>query len=143
MQPARKNRNSNKQYCIQNYTLYIIITFLLKKTSATKHCPPSYVYYMEYYRNFLFDYSLIGIVKSKFTRRNEIWCRIWEVEDMSKNVRKEQDRTSLSDTGNTSYKCCKWNVNLSTLVERWCRESILPISTGVPWSSNMHMASRE
>ena len=51
---------------------------------------------MAFYGNFLFEYSLIGIVKPKFTRRNEIWCRIWEIEDLSKNVRKKQDRTSLS-----------------------------------------------
>ena len=71
MQPAWKNRNSNEQYCLQfkrekfNY-------FLLKKPSATKHSPPSNVYYMEFYRNFLFEDSLIGIVKPKVTRRNEI-----------------------------------------------------------------------
>ena len=34
--------------------------------------------------------------------------------------------------GNTSHKCYKWNVKLSTWVEHWCRESILPISEGVP-----------
>ena len=38
--------------------------FSSKKTSATKHSPPSNVYYMEFYRNFLFQYSLIGIVKT-------------------------------------------------------------------------------
>ena len=37
--------------------------FSLKKTSATKHSPPSNVNHMEFYRNFLFEYSLIGIVK--------------------------------------------------------------------------------
>ena len=46
--------------------------FSSKKPSATKHCPPSNVYYIVFYRNFLFQYSLIGIVKPKFTRRNEI-----------------------------------------------------------------------
>ena len=51
---------------------------------------------MEFYRNFLFEYSLIGIVKPKFTWRNEIWCRILEIEDLSKNVRKKQDRASLN-----------------------------------------------
>ena len=59
------------------------------------YSPPSNVYYMEFYRNFLFEYSLIGIVKLKSTRSNEIWYRIWEMEDLSKNVRKKQDRTSL------------------------------------------------
>ena len=48
--------------------------FFSKKPSATKHSPPSNVYYMEFYRNFLFQYSLIGIVKPKFTRRNEIYA---------------------------------------------------------------------
>ena len=72
-----------------------IMNFLLKKPSDTKHSPPSNVYYIVFCRNFLFQYSLIGIVKPKFTRRNEIWCRILEIEDLSKNVRKTQDRTSL------------------------------------------------
>ena len=43
-------------------------------------------------RNFLIEYSLIRIVKPKFTRRNEIWCRILEIDDKSKNVRKTHDR---------------------------------------------------
>ena len=46
--------------------------FSSKKPSATKHSPPYNVYYIVFYRNFLFQYSLIGIVKPKFTRRNEI-----------------------------------------------------------------------
>ena len=70
MQPAWKNRNSNEQYFLRikekNYK------FSSKKPSATKHSPPSNVYYMKFYRIFLFEYSLIGIVKPKFTRRNEI-----------------------------------------------------------------------
>ena len=37
--------------------------FSSKKPSATKHSPPSNVYYMEFFRNFLFEYSLMGIVK--------------------------------------------------------------------------------
>ena len=45
--------------------------FFPKKPSATKHSPLSNVYYMEFYRNFLSEYSLMGIVKPKFTRRNE------------------------------------------------------------------------
>ena len=42
--------------------------FSSKKPSATKHSPPSNVYYIyiEFYRNLLFQYSLIGIVKLKF-----------------------------------------------------------------------------
>ena len=43
-----------------------------KKPSATKHSSLSNVYYMEFYRIFLFEYSLMGIVKPKFTRRNKI-----------------------------------------------------------------------
>ena len=46
--------------------------FSSKKHSATKHSPPSNVYYIEFYRNFLFQYNFIRIVKPKFTRRNEI-----------------------------------------------------------------------
>ena len=82
-----------------NNTVYTLkeknYEFSSKKPSAKKHSPPSNVYYIEFYRNFLFQYSLIGIVKPKFTRRNGIWCRIWEIEDLSKSVRKKQDRTSL------------------------------------------------
>mgnify|MGYP003687834091 CR=1 FL=1 len=58
---------------------------------------------MEFYRNFLFEYSLTGIVKPKFTRRNEIWCIIWKIEDLSKNVHKKQDRTPLMYIGTTQY----------------------------------------
>ena len=50
-----------------------------KKNSATKHSPPSNVYHIEFYRKFLFEYSLIGIVKAYFTRGNEIGCRILEI----------------------------------------------------------------
>ena len=46
--------------------------FSYKKPSATKHSPPSNVYYNEFYCNFVFHYSLIGIVKPKFFRTNEI-----------------------------------------------------------------------
>ena len=47
--------------------------FSSKKPSVTKHSPPYNVYSMEFYRNLLFEYSLImGIVNLKFTRRNEI-----------------------------------------------------------------------
>ena len=59
-----------------NNTVYIPkekkYEFSSKKRSATKHIRPSNVYYIEFYRNFLFQYNLIGIVKPKFTRRNEI-----------------------------------------------------------------------
>ena len=38
------------------------LEFSSNKPSATKNSPPSNVYYMEFYRNFLFQYSLIGIL---------------------------------------------------------------------------------
>ena len=43
-----------------------------KKPSATKHSPPSNVHYMEFYRNFLFECSLVVIATPNSTRRNEI-----------------------------------------------------------------------
>ena len=46
--------------------------FSSRKPSATKHSPLYNVYYMEIYRNFLFEYSSMGILKPKFSRRNEI-----------------------------------------------------------------------
>ena len=64
--------------------------FSSKKPSATKHSPPSNVYNMAFYRNFLFEYSLIGIVKPKFTRRLEIWYRSLEIEDLSKMCAKSR-----------------------------------------------------
>ena len=70
MQPALKNRNSNEQYCLHIKTDKY--QFSSRKPSATKDSPPSNVNYMEFYCNFLFEYSLMGIVKPKFTRRNEI-----------------------------------------------------------------------
>ena len=45
---------------------------LKKNPSDTKHSPSSNVYYMEFYRNVVIEYSLIGIVKLKSTRRKEI-----------------------------------------------------------------------
>ena len=72
-----------------------------KKPSPTIHSPRSSVYNMEFYRNFLFEYSLMDNVKPKFTRRNEIWCSILEIEVMSKNMRKTQD-----------LKICKYKQNV-------------------------------
>ena len=46
--------------------------FSFNKPSSTKHSPPSNVYYLEFYHSFLIECSLIGIIKPKFTRRNEI-----------------------------------------------------------------------
>ena len=57
---------------MNNTVIHQNYEFSSKKPSATKHSPPSNVYYMEFYCNFLFQYSLIGIVKPKFFRRNEI-----------------------------------------------------------------------
>ena len=71
MQPAWKNRNSNENILFTHQKRKIM-NFHLKKTSATKHSPLSNVYYIESYRNFLFQYDLIGIVKPKFTGKNEI-----------------------------------------------------------------------
>ena len=69
--------------------------FSSKNPSATKNIPLSNVYYMDFFLNFLFHYSFIDIVKLKITRINEMWCRILKTEDLSKKVRKTQDRTSL------------------------------------------------
>ena len=91
MQPAWKNRNSNEQYCLHIKTERLSIFFSKKKPSATKHSALSNVYYMEIYRNFLFEYNLMGILKPLFTRRNELSCRILEIQDLSKNVSKTQD----------------------------------------------------
>ena len=60
-----------------NNTVYTskekLYQFSLKKNpTATKHSPPSNVEYLEFYLNFLFEYSYIGIVRLKFTRRNEM-----------------------------------------------------------------------
>ena len=52
---------------------------------------------MEVFLNFLFEYSFIGNIKLEFTSRNEMWFRILEIEDLSKKVRKTQDRTSLKN----------------------------------------------
>ena len=56
-----------------NDTVYTLFNnFLLKKkTSATKLSPQCNVYFMEFYRNVLIEYSLTGNVKPKFTKRNE------------------------------------------------------------------------
>ena len=62
-----------------------------KKHSSTNYSPPSNIYYTEFNRNFLSENSLMGIVKPKFTSRNEIRCRIFEIEDLSKNLRKTQN----------------------------------------------------
>ena len=57
--------------CIHIYRENFTIFFFKKTPSITKHTPPFnfYFYYMEFYRVFLIQYNLIGIVKPKFTRR--------------------------------------------------------------------------
>ena len=85
-----ENKNSNQQYTKREKNN----NFLLK-TFRHKQDPPTDVYYMELYFTYL-EYSLIGIVKYKITRVKELWYRILEIEDMSKNVWKRQDRTFLS-----------------------------------------------
>ena len=51
----------------------------------------------------------MGILKPKFSRRNEIWLSILVVHDLSKNVRKTQDRTSL----NIQETCFSWRKKFS------------------------------
>ena len=46
--------------------------FSSKKPSATKHSPQFNVCTLKFLAFFLFEYSIMGIVKYKFTRRNEI-----------------------------------------------------------------------
>ena len=86
MQPTWKIRNTNQLYCfhIKREKLTQVSS---KKPSATKHSTKRNVYYINFNRIFKIKYSLIGIVKFKFTRRNEIRCRILEIKDLSKNVR--------------------------------------------------------
>ena len=95
--------------------------FSSKNPSATKNSPLSNVYYMEFFLNFLFEYSFICIVKLKFTRINEMWCRILRIEDLSKKVRKTQDRTSLRGHGcraraNICGRRQVWRHNFSVIV---------------------------
>ena len=93
MHLAWNNSNSNKQYCLHIKQKHY--QFSSKNPSSTKNSPQSNFYYMDFFLNFLFEYSFIGIVKLKFTRRNEMWCRILDIEALSKKVRKTQDRMSL------------------------------------------------
>ena len=65
-------RNSNQQYCLYRKREQIIIFFSKKKPSVTKHSPPCNVYYFNAIFLIEYTYSLIGIVKSKSTRRTEI-----------------------------------------------------------------------
>ena len=70
MQPAWKNRNSNEQYFL--HIKEKNNKFSSKKPSATKHSPLSNVYTWKFIAIFLFEYSIMDILKPKFTRRNEI-----------------------------------------------------------------------
>ena len=46
--------------------------FSSQKNLLQQNSPPSKVHDMEFYRNCLIEYSLVGIVKPKFTRRNDV-----------------------------------------------------------------------
>ena len=70
--------------------------FFLKKLSATKHSPQSNIYCMKWFSHFLIECSLIVNVKPTFTKRNEMCCRISEIEDLFRNACKTQKRTYLS-----------------------------------------------
>ena len=68
MRFAWKIRNSNEPLLFTHQKRKI----KLKKPSATKHSPQSNVYYMDFYRIFLLEYSLMGIVKTRYIRKNEL-----------------------------------------------------------------------
>ena len=73
MQPARESRNPNQQFCMHTKKEKLSIFVYKKKTPpATKHSLLSNDYNIKFYRNLLTEYSLIGIVKPKFSRGNEI-----------------------------------------------------------------------
>ena len=65
----------------------------------------------------------MGIVKPKFTRRNEIWSRIKEIEDLAKNVRKTEDRTSLSsymyEQIHVHWVKCFENTDIIVFILQW------------------------
>ena len=53
--------------------------FFSKTPSASKQSPPSSVNNMEFIAFFLYECSLLGIIKSKFTSRNEIYeAEFWK-----------------------------------------------------------------
>ena len=70
MQPAWKNRNSNQQYYLHIKKEKLKMFF--EKNFRYKTQSPSNVYYLKFYRNFIIEYSLSGILRPKFTRRNVI-----------------------------------------------------------------------
>ena len=60
---------------------------------------------MEFYRNILIEYSLIGIVNPKFTREKWNMMQNFKI-NLSKNVRKNKDRTSLMSELVQIYVMC-------------------------------------
>ena len=73
MQPAWKNRNSNEQYCL--HIKREKLTILFQKNLPPQNIVPHLMFINMW--NFivifyLSKYSLIGILKPKSTRRNEI-----------------------------------------------------------------------
>ena len=117
MKAAYENDYINQQYCLNFKGEKWIIFFW--KPYATKYSPQSYVYYMEFYHNFLMENSLIGIVNSKYTERNKWWCRILEIEDPYKNVRKTQDRKS-NNIGEMLNMACIFIFEYSTIAVASC-----------------------
>ena len=73
MQPAWKKRNSNEQYCLHIQREKLTFFFEKKKTQPTQNIVPHLMFikwnFIEY---FLIEHSLIGIIKPKFTRGNEL-----------------------------------------------------------------------
>ena len=70
--------------------------FSSRKPSATKIIPYIMFITWKFIAIFLFEYTLMGILKPEFTRRNEIYdAEFRKYKILTKTVRKTQDRTSL------------------------------------------------
>ena len=52
--------------------------FSSKNPSATKNSPKSNVYYMEFFLNFLFEYSFIDIVKLNLPEEMKCDSELWK-----------------------------------------------------------------
>ena len=65
MQPAWKNRNSNEQYCLHIKTEKLSTLYL-----PLQNIVPLMFITSNFMAVFCFEYSLMGVVKPKFTRRN-------------------------------------------------------------------------
>ena len=72
-----------------------IMNFLLKSLPLQNIVPHVMFIIWNFTAIFLFQYSLIGIVKPKFFRRNEIWCRIWEIQDLQLLIKAGELHPSL------------------------------------------------